>query len=448
MKSAAGKILIIILLTGVICLIGEIILSREMVRMQEIHDNIMTEHVRNREYIAEIGNMLYEHQSMLANYALSDSDELRAEYKAREAELRQKMTEKIIAFSFFMKGGEKEKIYHRVYSNFSGYDDNVSLFLDFAENNQMNMAVYYNDNVLKTYLDEIKSRFEDLNLVIQNEINRAERAMIRASLQARFLRYAVAVVIIAFFTLCAMSAAGIASRQEKYKEQLEKEINQKNIEIYRHNRDMLHLQDGVIYSLANLIESRDGETGEHVKRTSAYVEMIARAAKEQGLYKDILTDEYIERLVRVAPLHDVGKIVVPDQILMKAEKLTPEEYEKIKSHAPRGREIITAFFEHVEDKDYVKMACDVAGYHHERWDGKGYASGLAGEQIPLSARIMALADVFDALQSPRRYKTAYSIDETFRIIDGERGAQFDPRLTDILLMIRPEIEKYLARSKG
>lgn len=445
-KNAPNKILVILLITGFVCVFGELIMSSQLDKLKDIHNDIMSESVANREYMSEINMLLYKHQAILTNYALSDSKENREKYEEQEITLRDEITDLIIDFSYRIKGGEREKIYHRVYSDFSGYEENTSLYLDFIKTGDRDMAVYYNDNVLKGYLDDINSKLLALDELTAQEINNAEADMKKADDLSNYIRIATVTLVVLFLVICIYMCVKITLNLDTYKRELEERLIEQNRKIHEHNENMLKLQNGIIFGMANLIENRDGETGEHVKRTSAYVEMLAKAAREKGLYIDILTDEYIERLVKAAPLHDVGKIAVPDSILMKPGKLTPEEFEQIKIHAPKGGEIIRDFFENVEDKEYVKMACDVASHHHEKWNGEGYAGHLAGEDIPLSARIMAIADVFDALISKRCYKDAFSFDETFKIIEESAGSHFDPELAKVFLSIRGELEEYLKKA--
>ena len=196
---------------------------------------------------------------------------------------------------------------------------------------------------------------------------------------------------------------------------------------------MSRMQEHIISGLANLIESRDLETGEHVARTSAYVRTLSELARADGVYTDQLDDAFISRMVRAAPLHDVGKIVVPDHILKKPGRLTEEEFEQMKRHASEGGRVVREVLGGVADEEYLAFASDVASCHHERWNGKGYPNGLSGEAIPLPARIMAIADVYDALISERCYKKAMSPEKAFAIIEEECGAQFDPNLARVFL---------------
>ena len=197
------------------------------------------------------------------------------------------------------------------------------------------------------------------------------------------------------------------------------------------------MQKHTISGLANLIESRDTETGEHVSRTSNLVKAIAESARNGGVYADELDDRFISELYTLAPMHDVGKIVVPDRILRKPGKLTDEEYEIMKKHASAGGDVVRQILNGVTDEEYLKFASDIATYHHERWDGAGYPEGLSGEDIPLAARIMAIADVFDALISERCYKKPIPVDESLEIIRAESGSHFDPKLAEIFLKYYP-----------
>ena len=210
---------------------------------------------------------------------------------------------------------------------------------------------------------------------------------------------------------------------------------------------LTEMQTQIISRLANLIESRDTETGEHVARTSAYIRTLARDASRNGLYLDVINDDYIDELTTLSPLHDVGKILISDKILRKPGKLTPEEFEEIKKHASGGGEIAKQILSDISSEEYVKFAIDIITYHHERWDGKGYPSGLKGEEIPLSARMMAIADVFDALISKRCYKEAMSPEEAFKIIEEESGTHFDPQLVAVFLENK-ESYKQIAKHNG
>lgn len=199
------------------------------------------------------------------------------------------------------------------------------------------------------------------------------------------------------------------------------------------------LQDDIIYSMADLVENRDIDTGEHIKRTALFVEIIARSARELGYYTDEINDDFIEYLKKAMPLHDIGKIVIPDSILKAPRKLTSEEFEVMKTHAERGAEIIESLFMNLEEEDYISFAANIARFHHEWWNGKGYPTSSSEEDIPLVARIAAIADVFDALISSRCYKNAYGVDEAFGIMESEKGTHFDPLLFEAFIRAKKEI---------
>ncbi len=205
------------------------------------------------------------------------------------------------------------------------------------------------------------------------------------------------------------------------------------------------MESGLVMVLADMVENRDESTGDHVRKTAAYVEVTAQKMQALGYYADQVTDQFVKDAVRSAPLHDIGKIAIPDSILNKPGRLTDEEFAIMKTHAEEGRKIIEQAISTLPDADYLEEARNVAGCHHEKWDGTGYPAGLAGEEIPLSARIMAVADVFDALISKRCYKDAYSYEEAFRIIKEESGTHFDPLVTDAFLRCREEVTEIADR---
>ena len=204
-------------------------------------------------------------------------------------------------------------------------------------------------------------------------------------------------------------------------------------ELVLNQKRISQMQSHVIYSLANLIENRDIETGEHVARTSNFAGKLAEDARAEGVYADIIDDQFIRSMRILAPLHDIGKITVSDKILRKPGKLNKEEYDEMKKHAAAGERIIRDVLKGLTEEEHINFAADIAKYHHERWDGTGYPEGLKGEQIPLSARIMALADVYDALVSKRIYKDPIPSDKAVRIIIESSGSHFDPKLVEVFL---------------
>lgn len=213
-------------------------------------------------------------------------------------------------------------------------------------------------------------------------------------------------------------------------------------EIQHKSEQLTKLQNGLIMVLADMVESRDQCTGDHVFKTAAYTEIILCQMLKEGIYSDQLTEEYIAEVVNSAPLHDVGKVTVSDVILNKPGRLTDEEFRIMQSHTVEGGKIIDKAMAIVdEDSDYLTEAKNLALYHHEKWNGKGYPTGLKGEEIPLSARVMAVADVFDALVSRRSYKEPFTIEKALSIIREDAGTHFDPLVAQAFLDAEDEVRR-------
>lgn len=204
----------------------------------------------------------------------------------------------------------------------------------------------------------------------------------------------------------------------------------RRLEIY--NQEM-------VTSFSTLVESRDNSTGGHIKRTKYYVSLLTNRMRKDPKYKRIMTKDYVQDIIDASPMHDIGKIATPDYILQKPEKLTNEEFEIIKEHASKGGEIIEETFKDIDDKEFLKIAYECAKYHHEKYDGTGYPDGLKGVDIPLHARIMAIADVFDAISEKRCYREAIPLEECFKIIMDGKESHFDPYLVDLFLKDKTKI---------
>lgn len=197
--------------------------------------------------------------------------------------------------------------------------------------------------------------------------------------------------------------------------------------------------DSIVLGIGTVIESRDTNTGHHVLRTSESVRLFVEHLKNDSNYK--LDDLYCKYITRSAALHDMGKISIGDNVLLKNGKFTYEEYECMKAHSNEGARLAYMIFSDFPNEEFVNVVVNMARYHHEKWDGSGYPTGKSGEEIPFEARIMALADVFDALVSKRCYKQNYSFDKAFSIIEESLGTHFDPELGKAFLACRPKLEK-------
>jgi len=217
-------------------------------------------------------------------------------------------------------------------------------------------------------------------------------------------------------------------------------------EVARRMGENLLIQDVSIHALAHLAETRDPETGNHLRRTQGYVHALAFHLQDHPRFAAFLTPANIELLTKSAPLHDIGKVGIPDHILLKPGKLTPEEWEIMKTHAPIGSDAIEqAERDITRPVEFLALAKQIARWHHERWDGGGYPDGLAGEAIPISARLMALADVFDALINRRVYKDPISCADSHDIIVSESGRQFDPDVVTAFCALFNEFQTIAGR---
>lgn len=191
-------------------------------------------------------------------------------------------------------------------------------------------------------------------------------------------------------------------------------------------KEISNSQIATITALAKLAEYKDDTTGEHIERTQTYCFFLVSELQKFHKYKKIIDENFIENLTRTAPLHDIGKVAIPDNILQKPGKLTPEEFEIMKTHTTLGAETLQEVYQEYPKNEFIKMGIEIARSHHEKWDGSGYPDGLVGEAIPLCARIMGLADAYDAMRSERPYKPAFSHEKTAQIIYEDSGTHFDP----------------------
>jgi putative two-component system response regulator len=202
-----------------------------------------------------------------------------------------------------------------------------------------------------------------------------------------------------------------------------------------------NLKDSILEVVVDMVDSRDKTTGGHIERTSQYMGILVHAMMKNNVYTSHMVGWVIETLISSARLHDVGKIAVADTVLNKPGKLTEDEYEQIKQHAAEGEKIVDKMIAKTGEESFLHHAKMFAGYHHEKWDGRGYPKGLKGEEIPLEGRIMAIADVYDALVSARPYKLPFSHEKAEEIIREDAGKHFDPQLVDVFLMVSTQFKE-------
>jgi putative two-component system response regulator len=217
-------------------------------------------------------------------------------------------------------------------------------------------------------------------------------------------------------------------------------------EVNKRTQELMAVQDVTIMVMASLAETRDSDTGNHIRRTQFYVKALAEELRAHPRFAGFLSEHTIGMLFKSAPLHDIGKVGIPDRILLKPGKLTPEEFEIMKTHTTLGRDAIEAAEKQLGiDVEFLKMAKDIAYYHQEKWDGSGYPTGASGEAIPVSARLMAVADVYDALISRRVYKDGMPHDKAVNIIVEGKGQHFDPDIVDAFVRVQDTFREIARR---
>ena len=224
-----------------------------------------------------------------------------------------------------------------------------------------------------------------------------------------------------------------------YNKSLDEEVTAKTAHIE-------HIQEKLVLGLANMVENRDDNTGGHVKRTSDVIKILVEQIEELGVYN--IDQQKATDIIKAAPTHDLGKITIENAILLKPGKLTDEEYAIMKTHSTKSGEFVHILLKDVEEPHFVEVAYNVARYHHERWDGRGYPEGLVGEMIPVEARIMAVADVYDALVSKRCYKESLSFDKAAQIMIEGMGTQFDPNMLPVFIGCRERLEQYYSSAEA
>ena len=222
---------------------------------------------------------------------------------------------------------------------------------------------------------------------------------------------------------------------QKYVDNLEGNKHNLELKVEEKTQKIINIQDSIITGIASMVESRDNSTGDHIRRTSEGVRIFVDQLKKDNKYAEI-TDSFCLNMIKAAPMHDLGKIAVDDAILKKPGKFTEDEYDKMKEHTTKGADIVAGVLREVDDKEFKNIAINVAHYHHEKWNGEGYPEHLKGEEIPIEARIMAFADVFDALVTKRCYKEAIGFEEAFEMMEKDFGTHFDPELGKVFLKCR------------
>jgi len=243
--------------------------------------------------------------------------------------------------------------------------------------------------------------------------------------------------IIAWGGFLILAGAVVGRQHEKLLLEIQ-ETRRLNTELIESNRSVLDARSTTIFGLAKLAECRDEDTGAHLERIREFSRLLAQELSKKTAFKGYISQEYIDDIYQSSILHDIGKVGIPDAILLKPGKLDKEEFETIKNHTLLGGDALMAADDRVGGESFLTLGKEIAYHHHEKWDGTGYPKGLKGDKIPLSARIVSVADVYDALTSERPYKKAFSHDQSKRMIENEKGRHFDPELVDMFLVCEKE----------
>ncbi|MDE7179260.1 MAG: HD domain-containing protein [Lachnospiraceae bacterium] len=439
-KRIPFQMFILNLIASIVCVTGVLVVRYTMNEISAGYKHSIEENVRDRLNMSDLCRMMGRHHIILSWHTLTDSSEEKQLYEEKATLLQQDIMDKLDEMIENISLNEEEQLFHTVYSNTVSYFSNADNVFKMSREGNNDTAKYYITSYLADSIDEITDDIDLMDEYIAKQMNatseKIEHSIYIAKISEKICIFSMCLVM----AICIILCTSITSRLEKYKNELEKENELKTQTLIWHNHRMLAIQENAIIGMAGLIESRDQDTGEHVKRTSRYVELLAHAAQKAGYCTDILTDDYTELLIKAAPMHDIGKIAVSDAILQKPGRLTDEEFEEMKKHTTAGGRIIVEVMSNIEEKRYIDIATQVAEAHHEKWDGSGYPKGLKGDEIPIGARIMAVADVFDALVSKRCYKEPMPMDKAFDIIRESGGSHFDPELAGLFCGIRREVE--------
>lgn len=426
MRKITRRLLLVVVVLCILVLGVGIFLVSNIIGITREYDNILDNYVSDEEIMLNTSKKMYRIQSLAASYIILDESDKVEEYGQKIDDLRLDI---LRGFDQFKDTLEiSGNLYHSVYSEFISYMSHENMARDLTRNGSSITAKYYVNNIMEQKLESINKSLDAVYDTIDTYITEAKNDVKAYKNIIWIISIATLVVVVIVTGVCLVS----------FRKSSTQIVETYDNELQRHNMQMISIQRQTIEGMAELVESRDGSTGGHVKRTAIYVGMLARQLKKMGYYTDILSEEYIESLERLAPLHDVGKIIVPDAILLKPGKYEPEEFEEMKEHTVAGEMIVRNILGGTEGDQDVEMAVQIVGSHHEKWDGTGYPRQLSGDDIPLAARIMAVADVYDALVSERCYKEAFEYGKACRIIEESSGTHFDPKIVEAFGKLKGE----------
>lgn len=434
-KSLSISALVVIFVAELAGLLGILYFRYTMDVHTALFDTMVGQVFDEEADVEQIRSLLYKYEYNMTAFMNSsgpDSDEFLGIISQTELEIRNQL----IVHSDIMKkmdfGSEKEMLFRSVNDDVLKYLNFNAVLLSMREEESPLAISAYNEAFILPLVRKVNESIDRLARILKIYIGES-KIQVENDLRQSRIAAIVGIFVIVFSIVVSIIYSHKVLRELEEKNRFFKSKSEAS------EMRISEIQYNTIMGIAELVESRSGETGQHVKRTSHYVNMILLQAQKKGKWADVLSARFIDNVTRAAPMHDLGKIVIPDAILNKPGKLTDEEFEVMKSHAAAGGKIVREIIGGVAEKDYVDIASDIASCHHEKWNGKGYPRGLRGEEIPLCARIMAVADVFDALVSERCYKKPMSYEKAFDIIESESGEHFDPQVVELFMELKDEI---------
>ena len=434
-KSLSISALVVIFVAQFVGILG-ILYLRHCVDVQAgLYNSMINQVFVENADVEEIRSLLYKYEYNMASFMISSKitqEERLKELDNVELGIRQQLITHGAITKKMERDSEKERLFRSVNDDVLNYLNYNRVLLTMKDVESTESISQF----MNTFVFPLMSRV-NLSISTLSEMSKVYIGQSKAQMDSH-LKSTKYFSIIGFIVLI-FSLVNSTIYTHKVLKELEEKNKFFQSKSEANEMRILEIQNKTIMGIADLVESRSGETGQHVKRTSHLVNMILRQAKKKGKWSEILTEEYIDYVTRAAPMHDLGKIVIPDAILNKPGKFTPEEFEIMKTHASAGGKIVYDIIGGVADKKYVDIASDIAKYHHEKWNGSGYPNGKSGKEIPLCARIMAVADVFDALVSERCYKKPMSYKDAFALIERESGEHFDPAVVELFLELKDEI---------
>ena len=434
-KSLSISALVVIFGAQLVGILGILYLKYCMDVQASLYNSMTNQIFEDERDVEEIRSLLYKYEyNMVAilNASIPNEEENSTALSTTELKIRNQLIKHSEIMKNMERGSGKERLFRSVNDGVLNYLNYNAVLLSMRDSENPEAITQFVKVFIIPLMTRLNFSIDKLSEMSKIYIEQSKSDMdsyLKSTKLFSIIGFVVLVFSLVISTIYTYKVLKELEEKNKFF-QSKSEANEMRI---------LEIQNKTIMGIADLVESRSGETGQHVKRTSHLVNMILMQAKKKGKWTEILTDEYIDYVTRAAPMHDLGKIVIPDAILNKPGKFTPEEFEIMKTHASAGGKIVYDIIGGVAEKNYVDIASDIASYHHEKWNGKGYPNGKAGEEIPLCARIMAVADVFDALVSERCYKKPMSYDDAFALIERESGEHFDPDVVELFMGLKDEI---------